>query len=85
MLKKYEELWNKIRYLYQNNKNYNEKYMKIQFNSDENLLLIKKLNLYNIIIDVRSVFRLGNKYYTQVYLDECLYKLAAAIVNKFAK
>ena len=29
MLKKYEELWNKIRYLYQNNKNYNEKYMKI--------------------------------------------------------
>ena len=38
-----------------------------------------------MIIDVRSVFRLGNKHYTQVYLDECLYKLAAAIANKFAK
>ena len=38
-----------------------------------------------MIIDVRSVFRQGNKYYKQVYLDECLYKLADAIANKFAK
>ena len=28
-----------------------------------------------MIIVVRSVFRGGNKYYTQVFLDECLHEL----------
>ena len=41
--KKYEELWNKIRYFIRstsnNSDNYDYKYMKSKFNSDDNLLL----------------------------------------------
>ena len=36
--------------------NYDEKYMKIEFNSDDDLQLNKKLQFYNVIIVVRSVF-----------------------------
>ena len=42
--------------------------MKIKFNSDDELPL-------NKTIAVRSVFHENNKYYPQVFLDECLYKL----------
>ena len=41
--------------------------MKIKFNSDDNLLLKKKLKLYNLIIFVKSIFREGSKYYLQVF------------------
>ena len=34
------------------------------------------LVLYNLIIDVRSVFQVDSKYYPQVFSDECLFKLA---------
>ena len=49
--------------------------MKTQFNSDSNLLSKKTIELYNMIIFVRSIFHEGIKYYPQVFLDECLYKL----------
>ena len=45
-LKEYEELWNKIRELIRsitkNSDNYDKKYMKIQFNSNDNLTLKKR-------------------------------------------
>ena len=41
-LKNYQELWNKIKYLIRsitnNSNNFDEKYMKIKFNSDDELL-----------------------------------------------
>ena len=46
---------------------YDEKYVKIKFNSDDNLPLNKILKLHNIIIVVRSVFQEDNKYYLQVF------------------
>ena len=49
--------------------------MKIEFNSDDNLPLNKTLNIPNMIIAIRSVFQEDNKYYPQVFLDECLYEL----------
>ena len=49
--------------------------MKIKVNSDEDLSLNKTLKLRNMVIVVRSVFHEDNKYYPQVFLDECLYKL----------
>ena len=49
--------------------------MKVKFNSDDDLPLKKTLKLYNLVIVVRSVFHEGTKYYPQVFLDECLYKL----------
>ena len=76
-LKKYKELRNKIRDLVRSkinySENYNEKYMSIKFNSDDHFHLT--LDLYNMVIVVRSVIHEGNKYYPQVCLDECLYKL----------
>ena len=46
--------------------------MKINFDTDDNLLLNKLLKLYMLTIIVRSVFEEDGKFYTQVYLDERL-------------
>ena len=63
------ELLSKIRDLIRSiNKNlddYDEKYMKITFNLDDEL----PLN------DVRAIFYESNKYSAQGFLDGCLYKL----------
>ena len=65
-LKKYEELWGKFRdfnrSMINNFDNYDEKYMKIKFNSDDDLPLKKTLKFHNMIIVVRSVFHKDNKY-----------------------
>ena len=37
--------------------------MKIKFDLDDDLPLKKMLELHNMIVVVRSVFREGNKYY----------------------
>ena len=78
-IKKYEELWSKIRDLIRsitkNSDDYDEKYMKIKFNSDDELPLNKMIEIPSMIIVVRAVFHENNKYYPQVFIDECLYKL----------
>ena len=79
VLTKYTELQDKIKNLIEkvNDKpgDYDEKYMKIKLSSDDNLPLNKILKLHNITIVIRSAFQEDNKYYPQVFLDECLYKL----------
>ena len=78
-IKKYEELWSKIRDLIRsitkNSDDYDEKYMKIKFNSDDELPLNKMIEIPSMIIVVRAVFHENNKYYPQVFLDECLNKI----------
>ena len=78
-IKEYEELWSKIRDLIKsvtkNSDNYDEKYMKIKNNSDDELTLNKTIEIPSMIIVVRAVFHENNKYLPQVFLDECLYKL----------
>ena len=49
--------------------------MKIKFNSDGDLPLNKTLKLYNSTSIVGYVFQEDKRYYPQVFLDECLYKL----------
>ena len=77
-IKKYEELWSKIRYLIRsrtkNSEDYDENYMKIKFNSDDELPLNKTIEIPIMIIVVRDSFHENKKYYSQVFLDECLYK-----------
>ena len=46
--------------------NYDEKYVKIKFNSDDDLPLKKRLGFYNMVIAFRPVFHESNKYYPQV-------------------
>ena len=49
--------------------------MKNKFNSDDELPLNKTIEIPTMTIVVRAVFHENNKYYPQVFLDECLYKL----------
>ena len=48
--------------------------MKIKFDLDDELPLNKTIEIPCIIMVVRAVFHENNKYYPQVFLDECLYK-----------
>ena len=57
-----------------NSDDYDEKHMKIKFNSDDDLPLNKTLEICIMIIAARAAFYENNKYYPQVFLDECLYK-----------
>ena len=54
---------------------YDENYIKIKFNSDDELSLNRMIEISTMIIVVRAVFHKNNKYYLQVFLDECLSKL----------
>ena len=58
-----------------NSGNYNEKYTKIKFNSDDDLPLNEMLELYDMVILVRSGFQEDGKHYPQVFLDESLYEI----------
>ena len=49
--------------------------MEIKFNSDDDLILNKTLKLHMLTIIVRSVFEEDDKYYPQIFLDECLYEV----------
>ena len=53
---------------------YDKDYMKIKFNSDDDLPLNKILKLHMLTIIVRSAFEEDGEYYPQVFLDECLLK-----------
>ena len=78
-IKKYEELWSKIRDLLisiaKTSDDYDEKNMKIKFNLDRELPYNKMIEIPSMIIVVRAVFHESNKFYPEVFLDECLYRL----------
>ena len=80
LLEKYTKLWDKIKYHIQainSNKSgeYEKDCMRIKFNSDDDLALNKIVKLHMLTIIVRSVFKEDGKYYTQVFLSECLYEV----------
>ena len=54
---------------------YDEKYMKIKLNSDDELSINKIVEFLIITIFVRAISLENNKYYPQVFLDECLHKI----------
>ena len=72
----WDEIKNKIKAINGNRtNNYRKDYMKIKFNSDDDLSFNKPLKFYAIKIIIRSVFEEGGKLYSQVFLDEFLYEL----------
>ena len=54
---------------------YEKDFMKVKFNSDDNLPLNKMLKLHMSTVIVRSTFEEDDKYYPQAFLDECLYEV----------
>ena len=79
LLKKYNYVWNgirdKIKKVSSDEYDYEKDYIKIKFNSDDNLPLNKPLKFYSMTITIRSVFDEDGKLYPQVFLDDSLYEL----------
>ena len=81
LLKKYSDVWsgikNKIEAISSGECDYEKDYMKIKFNSDDDLPLNKLLKFHSMTITIRSVFEqhLFFKLYPQVFLDDTLYEL----------
>ena len=55
---------------------YEKDYIKIKFNSDDDLPLKKSLNFHIMTITVRTVFEEDGKLYPQVFIDDTLYELS---------
>ena len=77
---KYSELWdgikNEIETITGGKKGeYGKDFMKIKFNTDDNLPLNKPLKLHLLTIIVRCIFEEDGKFYPQLHLDDCLYEL----------
>ena len=49
--------------------------MKIKFNTDDNIPLNKIIYLPTIAITIRSVTQKDDRYYPQLFLDDCLYEV----------
>ena len=54
---------------------YDKDYMKIKFDSDDNLPLNKVLKFHAVITITRSAFERDGKYYPQIFLDDALVDL----------
>ena len=54
---------------------YNKDYMKIKFNSDDNIPLNKQLNFLSLTVIIRNTFEKDGKYYPHMFLDGCLYQV----------
>ena len=80
VLKKYRDVWNgiknKIKAINGDKDNdYEKDYMKIKFNSDDDLPLNKLLKFHLMTIIIRYVFSEDGKLYPQPFLDDTLYEL----------
>ena len=76
VLKKYTELWDGIENETETKSDgkkgeYGKNFMKIKFNTYDNLPLNKPLKLHLLTIIVRCIFEKDGKFYPQLYLDEC--------------
>ena len=80
LLKKYNDVWNgikdKIKEVSSGECDYEKDYMKIKFNSDDDLPLNKPLKFHMMTIIIRSVFEEDGKLYPKVFLDDTLYELS---------
>ena len=74
LLKKYSDVFNgimdKIKKVSNDECDYEKNYMKIKFNSNDNLPINKPLKFHNTTITIRSVFKEDGKLYPQVFLGD---------------
>ena len=52
-----------------------DNYIKIKFNTNDNILLNKIIYFPTITITIRSVTQKDGKYCPQLFLDDCLYEV----------
>ena len=80
VLKKYTELYDEVKNVIESINvgkagEYDKDFMKIKFDTDDDLPLDKQLKFSTMTIVVRSVFEDEGKFSPQIDLDECLYEL----------
>ena len=79
LIKKYIDVWNgiknKIKEVSSTECDYEKDYMKIKFNSDDDLPLSKPLKFHNMTIIIGSISEEDGKLYLKVFLDDTLYDL----------
>ena len=80
LLKKYADVWDGIKYEIKTinggkENDFGKDYMKIKFNSDDDLPLNKPPKFHAMTIIIISVFEEGGKLFLQVFLDNTLYEL----------
>ena len=68
------EIIKKVNYYNQQIK-YDDNYMKVKLNTDDNIPLNKILFFPTITIVIRSITKKNDKYYPQLFLDDCLYEV----------
>ena len=80
LLKKCNDVFNRtidtIKKISNDECDYEKDYMKIKFNSDDDLPLNKSLNFHIMTITIRSVFEEDGKLYPQVFLIDTLYEVS---------
>ena len=81
LMQKYQEVFDGIKEIikktndYSQPIKYDDNYMKIKFNTDDNITLNKIIYFPTITIIIRSVTQKDGKYYPQLFLDECLHEM----------
>ena len=80
VLAKFAEVWSRIKDQIKKINNgsvgkYGKDYIKIKFDSDDNLPLNKIPKFRVLTIIIRNIFEKDGKYYPQIFLDDCLYKI----------
>ena len=76
-IQKYSEVWKEIKNQIVKINNgswgeYDKDYMKIKFDSDDDLPLNKVMKFYDLTVIIRSIFEKDGKYYPQIFLDNSL-------------
>ena len=79
VLRKFANIWKSIRAKIEENTGgivqYDKDYMKIKFESNDNLPIDNIVNMHQVTIIIRSVFAQNGKFYPQLFLDDALYEL----------
>ena len=79
ILGKFANIWKSIRAKIEENASgivqYDKDYMKIKFESNDNLPTDNIVNMHLVTIIIRSVFAQNDEFYHQLFLDDTLYEL----------
>ena len=79
VLRIFANIWKSIRAKIEENTGgivqYDKDYMKIKFESNDNLPTDNIVNMHQVTIIIRSVFAQNDKFYPQLFLDDALYNI----------
>ena len=78
--KEYESVWSEIKSEIKRINGgeevfYEKSYCKVSINTEDDLPLKKSLKFLTLTLNINLVFQANNKFYPQIYLDECFDEL----------